>query len=72
MAVTGVTGVKEADAATIAPALTRLRTVTRLPVAVGFGVRTPERAAAVAQIADAVVVGSAFVDEIAERPRTQP
>ena len=66
VAVTGVTGVKEADAAAIAPALTRLRAVTKLPVAVGFGVRTPERAAAVARIADAVVVGSAFVEEIAD------
>ncbi len=66
VAVTGVTGVKEADEVAIAPALLRLRAVTRLPVAVGFGVRTPERAAAVAKIADAVVVGSAFVDEIAD------
>ncbi len=43
-----------------------MRKASGLPVAVGFGIRTPERAAAVARVADAVVVGSALVDEIAE------
>ena len=62
----GVTGVKEADAAAVAPAVERVREASGLPVAVGFGIRTPERAAAVARVADAVVVGSALVDEIAE------
>jgi tryptophan synthase alpha chain len=42
-----------------------VRKATGLPVAVGFGIRTPEQAAAVARVADAVVVGSALVDEIA-------
>jgi tryptophan synthase alpha chain len=42
-----------------------VRKASGLPVAVGFGIRTPERAAAVAKVADAVVVGSALVDEIA-------
>ena len=42
----------------------QLRKVTDLPVAVGFGIRTPERAAEVARVADAAVVGSALVDEI--------
>ncbi len=65
VAVTGVTGDKEADAAAIAPALAQLRAVSALPLAVGFGVRTAERAAAVARLADAVVVGSALVDDIA-------
>ena len=65
VSVAGVTGVKEADAATVAPAVVRVRAASNLPVAVGFGIKTPERAAAVAQIADAVVVGSALVDEIA-------
>ena len=65
VAVTGVTGGKEADAAAIAPALAQLRAVTSLPLAVGFGVRTAERAAAVARLADAVVVGSALVEEVA-------
>ncbi len=66
VAVTGVTGGKEADAEALAPVLARLRAVSKLPVAVGFGVRSQERAAAVARLADAVVVGSALVDAIAE------
>jgi len=65
VSVAGVTGVKEADAEAIRPAVQRVKAASNLPVAVGFGVRTPERAAAVAKIADAVVVGSALVDEIA-------
>jgi tryptophan synthase alpha chain len=65
VSVAGVTGVKEADAATVAPHVERMRQASGLPVAVGFGIRTPERAAEVAKVADAVVVGSALVDEIA-------
>jgi tryptophan synthase alpha chain len=65
VSVAGVTGVKEADADAIRPAVRRVQAASRLPVAVGFGVRTPERAAAVAKMADGVVVGSALVDEIA-------
>ena len=61
----GVTGVKEAQALSVAPAVARVRKASGLPVAVGFGVRTPERAAEIARVADAVVVGSALVDEVA-------
>jgi tryptophan synthase alpha chain len=57
-----VTGSREADAGQIAPAVARARLAAGLPVAVGFGIRTPERAAEVARVADAVVVGSALVD----------
>ena len=66
VSVAGVTGVKEADAATVAPHVQRVRKASGLPVAVGFGIKTPERAAAIARVADGVVVGSALVDEIAE------
>ena len=66
VSVAGVTGVKEANAAAVAPNVERVRKASGLPVAVGFGIRTPERAAEVARVADAVVVGSALVDEIAE------
>jgi tryptophan synthase alpha chain len=66
VSVAGVTGVKEADAAEVAPHVARVRAASGLPVAVGFGIRTPERAAAIARVADAAVVGSALVDEIAE------
>lgn len=65
VSVAGVTGVKEADAAAVAPQVERVREASGLPVAVGFGIRTPERAAEVARVADAAVVGSAFVDAIA-------
>ena len=64
VSVAGVTGVKEAVAGDVAPAVARVRSATGLPVAVGFGVRTPERAAEIARVADAVVVGSALVDRI--------
>ena len=66
VSVAGVTGVKEADAAAVAPHVERVRKASGLPVAVGFGIKTPERAAAIARVADAVVVGSALVDEVAE------
>ena len=65
VSVAGVTGVKEADASAVAPNVERVRAASGLPVAVGFGVRTEARAAEVARIADAVVVGSALVDEVA-------
>ena len=65
VSVAGVTGVKEADAESVAPAVARVKAASGLPVAVGFGIRTPERAAEVARVADGVVVGSALVDEIA-------
>lgn len=65
VSVAGVTGVKEADAHAVAPAVERVRKASGLPVAVGFGIRTPERAAEVARVADAAVVGSALVDEVA-------
>jgi len=66
VSVAGVTGVKEADAAAVAPHVERVRKASGLPVAVGFGIKTPERAQAIAKVADAVVVGSALVDEVAE------
>ena len=65
VSVAGVTGVKEAVAAEVAPAVERVRKASGLPVAVGCGIKTPERAAAIARVADAVVVGSALVDEVA-------
>lgn len=66
VSVAGVTGVKEAQADAVAPAVARVRQAAGLPVAVGFGVRTPERAAEIARVSDAVVAGSVFVDEVAQ------
>lgn len=65
VSVAGVTGVKEADAAAVAPNVERIRAASGLPVAVGFGIKTPERAAEIARVADAAVVGSALVEEVA-------
>ena len=65
VSVAGVTGVKEAQAVSVAPAVERVRKASGLPVAVGFGVKTPERAAEIARVADAVVAGSVLVDEVA-------
>ncbi|MDI7775927.1 tryptophan synthase subunit alpha [Asticcacaulis sp. EMRT-3] len=64
VSVAGVTGVKEADANAVAGQVIKVREASGLPVAVGFGIRSPERAAEVARVADAAVVGSALVDEI--------
>ncbi len=65
VAVAGVTGTKHAAIGDIAAAVARLRRATNLPIAVGFGIRDPDGAAAVARCADAAVVGSAIVDRIA-------
>ena len=65
VAIAGITGTRSADSADVAAAVTRLRQFTRLPVAVGFGVRTPEQAAEVARAADAAVVGTALVQRLA-------
>jgi tryptophan synthase alpha chain len=64
VSVAGITGANAATASAIRTAVERLKRATSLPVAVGFGVREPEAARAIALTADAVVVGSAFVDEI--------
>lgn len=66
VAVAGITGSKSATLEAIEQALARLRRHTTLPVAVGFGIRTPAQAAEVARRADAAAVGSALVGRIAE------
>jgi len=66
VSVAGVTGGKAVDPSAVAPAVERVRAASGLPVAVGFGIRTPAQAAAVARIADAAVVGSALVDAVAD------
>jgi tryptophan synthase alpha chain len=62
----GVTGARASVAATAAPLVERIRAVSRLPVALGFGVSRPEHVAEVTHFADAAVVGSAIVQVIAE------
>jgi len=67
VSIMGVTGTKKFDAAQVEAAVARIRKATSLPIAVGFGVKTPEDAAAIARVADGVVVGSAIVNHIAEK-----
>jgi tryptophan synthase alpha chain len=66
VAIAGITGTKSADAGEIQTAVERLKRHTDLPVAVGFGIKTPDQAEAIAAIADAAVVGSAIVQTVAE------
>jgi tryptophan synthase alpha chain len=65
VAIAGITGTRSAEAASVRDAVTRLRRFSELPIAVGFGIKTPEQAAEVAKAADAAAVGSAIVDRLA-------
>jgi len=65
VAIAGITGTRSAAPADVAVDVARLKRHTDLPVAVGFGIKTPEQAAAIARVADAAVVGSVLVDTIA-------
>jgi tryptophan synthase alpha chain len=60
----GVTGVKSADTADVAAHLPKIRAASKLPIGVGFGIKDAESARAVAQSADAVIIGSRIVQEI--------
>ena len=66
VSITGITGAAAAEAADVGPEVARIKAATDIPVCVGFGVRTPENAAAIARVADGVVVGSAIVDRISK------
>ncbi len=76
VSIAGITGTKSAAGTAIASAVERIRHHTSLPIAVGFGIRTPEQAAEVARIADAAVVGSALVQKLAseldDKDRAKP
>ena len=65
VSITGITGTRTASEADLARALPRLRAATSLPVAIGFGVRTPEQAATAVRVADAAVVASALIQTLA-------
>src|SRR6201996_127893 len=64
VSVTGITGAAAADSKTAGDAVARIKRHTALPVCVGFGIRTPEAASAIAATADGAVVGSALVDAL--------
>ena len=67
ISITGITGTRSAALDDVARAAARLRAHTPLPIAVGFGIKTPEDAAGIARVANAAVVGSALVQVIADR-----
>ena len=71
VSIKGVTGAASLDIDSLGPMVEKVRACVDLPVAVGFGIREPEQAAAVAQVADAVVIGSALVDRLDRCETTQ-
>ena len=66
VSITGITGAAAAQSADVGPEVARIKAQTDLPVIVGFGIRTPDTARAIASVADGAVVGSAIVSEIAQ------
>jgi len=67
VSVAGVTGTKAPDIASVGEAVARIKAHTDIPVAVGFGVKTPEQARAIGEVADAAVSGSALISALAAR-----
>jgi tryptophan synthase alpha chain len=65
VSIAGITGAAAATAESLAAAIPRIRAATDLPIAIGFGIRTPAQAAAAVRVADAVVVGTALIDTLA-------
>jgi len=65
VSITGITGTRSASSDSLAAAIPRIRRHTDLPVAIGFGIRTPAQAADAARIADGAVVGTALVETLA-------
>ncbi len=72
VSVAGITGMQQAAQASIEDAVAQLKAASDIPVAVGFGVRTPDQAAAIAKVADGVVVGSALVDLVSQHGSNAP
>jgi tryptophan synthase alpha chain len=64
VSITGITGTRSASSEHLAAAIPRIRQVTDLPIAIGFGVRTPAQAAEAANIGDAAVVASALIETL--------
>ncbi len=71
VSITGITGTRTASADELGAAIPRIRAMTDLPIAIGFGVRTPAQAAAAVRAGDAAVVASALIDTLAGSLDTQ-
>jgi len=67
VSITGITGAAAAQATDVGPEVARIKAATDLPVIVGFGIRSPETARAIASVADGAVVGSAIVKMVEEK-----
>jgi tryptophan synthase alpha chain len=65
VSITGITGTRSASTEDLAAAIPRIRRATDLPIAVGFGVKTPAQAAGAVRVADAAVVASALIETLA-------
>ena len=72
VSVAGITGLQQAAQDSIEAAVSKLKAATDLPIAVGFGVRTPEQAAAIGAVANGVVVGSAIVELVGKFGKEAP
>ncbi len=72
VSVAGITGLQQAAQGSIEEAVTRIKAHAKIPVVVGFGVRTPEQAREIAKVADGVVVGSALVELVAQHGANAP
>ena len=69
VSITGITGAAAAQAGDVGPEVARIKATTDLPVIVGFGIRTPDTARAIASVADGAVVGSAIVKMVEEKKK---
>src|SRR5262249_47520904 len=65
VSIAGITGTRQAESATVGKAIAELKRHTQLPVAIGFGISTPDQARDMAALADGVIVGSAIVKRTA-------
>ena len=72
VSILGITGTAAPDVSSVAGHVARIKAATDLPVTVGFGVRTPEQAKALGAVCDGVVVGTAFVNLVAESVESGP
>lgn len=70
VSITGITGTTSANISNIKPHIEEIKKHTNLPIAIGFGIKTPADATKMAEIGDAIVVGSAIVDNIAKHQKT--
>lgn len=72
VSITGVTGAASADLSAIKPHIDEIKTQTDLPIAIGFGIKTPEDARIFGEIGDAIVVGSSIVQTIVDQKEADP